>query len=217
MIVALINDCVLFPHRFAWRSKPVGRRSWQTGIDLGLKGAEARQAMRSVSRREVSVEIFARDSERVRLEARIDAAKKSGFGCAPLTGRGSYLTANAASGANSIHITTDAWRWQAGDYVSLIADDQTFDVAAVTGPPAAGVLPLATPLNFPWASGYVVRPVIFGAFSAEKQTVITGRAAGWRITVAEMTSGRSAQIGIVPARGPGIGQQQIGVSNLIGG
>lgn len=217
MTVVLINGCVLFPHRFAWRSKPNGKRLWETGIEMGLKGAEARQAMRAVSRRHVSVEIFARDSERVRLEARIDAAKASGFGCIPLFGRGSYLTAGVAAGANAIHVTTDAWHWQAGDYAALILDDQTHDVAAVTGPPVAGVLPLATNLNFNWASGYVVRPVIFGTFSAEKQTVITGRAQGWKLTVAELTSARSVQIGVTPVRGPGIGQQQINVSNLVGG
>lgn len=215
MTVTLINGCVLFPHRFAWRSKPTNRRAWQTDVQMALRGAESRQAMRAVARRTCSVEIFSRDSERVRLEARIDAAKKSGFGCIPLYGRGSYLTVAAVAGANTVTVTTDAWHWQAGDYIALIADDQTYDVAAVTGV-AAGVLTLATNLNFNWANNYCVRPVIFGAFTAEKQSVITGRAAGWRITVAEMTSSRSVQIGITPPpQRPGVGAQKIGKTNLL--
>jgi hypothetical protein len=214
MTIVVINGCVLFPHVNAWRSKPAHKRVWQTGVERGVLGNEARAAMRAVSRRQVSVELQVKDAERVRLESRIDAAKKSGYGALPLFGRGSYLTAPAAAGANQVSVTTDAWNWQAGDYIILLVNDQTYDIAAINDV-AAGVLTLAANLNFSWLNGWPIRPVLFGGFTADKQTVITGSYAAWRITVAELTSSRSAQIGVTPPQVPGVGQQVVGKTNKL--
>ncbi|MDE2106249.1 MAG: hypothetical protein KGL39_54015 [Patescibacteria group bacterium] len=215
MTVTIINGCVFFPHANAWQAAVSGRRAWQTEVADSLPGAESRQALRAVARRQHTVTIGALSpQERVRFEARVDAALKSGYGALPLFGRCSFLSAAAASGAGAITVTTDSWHWQAGDYAALLFDDETFDVQAVTNV-AGGVLTLAGPLGFAWANGAIVRPVIFGMFTAQKEMPSNPATAAWTVSVAELTSSRAAQIGATPASVPGVGQQVIGSTNVI--
>ena len=216
MTVTLVNGCVLFAHPYVWQTSPAHKRIWQTEIGEALPGGETRQALRAVSRRQLTVLITTCSlAERVRLESRVDAAKKSGFGCAPLHGRCCFLSAGANAGANSITQDGAAWNWQAGDYVILLANDQIYDVAAVVNV-AGGVLTLATNLNYNWPAQALCWPVIFGKFTADKEAAINGALGEQKITIAELTSGRSVQIGVTPAQPPGVGQQVIGSTNVIG-
>ena len=215
MTITLINGCVLFPHRYAWRSGVNGKRTWQTEIDVSVPGAEIRHGLRAAPRRQMSCTVTATTlQERVRLEARIDAAKKSGFACAPLRGRACLLTAPVAAGANSITQDGSAWNWRAGDYAILLQDDQTFDVAAVVNV-AGNVLTLAINLTFNWPAQTQCWPVIFGGLTIEKEEPLANYVAAWKLTIAELTSGRSVQIGALPAQPPGIGKQRIGKTNQV--
>jgi hypothetical protein len=210
MTVTTINGCILFPHMADWSTPPTHKRTREVDIATGILGAETRQSPRPIARRQISFLITpACLPERARLEARWDAAAKCGFGCAPLHGRYCQLAANANAGANTITIAAcGAWNWQAGDYVILLADDQTFDIAAVVNV-AGNVLTLATNLNFNWPAQSLCWPVIFGAFTVDKETALDGWHGTLKITIAELTSARAIQIGVTPAAVPGIGQVQI--------
>ena len=218
-MITLINGCVLIPHPANWTTPPRSRRTWQTEIAEALPGAETRQALRAVARRQLTFNVTAATlQERVRLEARMDAALKSGYGFAPLHGRACYLAAaaNAGDSALSLQSSTLAWAWQAGDYVFLMTDDQTFDILPITNV-AGSVLSLpSSALAYNWPSGQLVWPVIFGAFTADKEEALTGWHANWKITITELVSGRRAQIGVTPAHVPGVGEQQIGSTNIVG-
>lgn len=228
----IVNGCVLFPHMSDWRTKPQHKRTWETEIAESLSGAETRTGMRAVPRRSVTFSITADLEERVRLEARMDAAAESGYGAAPLHGRASTLmnAAPAGSQANILLNLGGAWSWKAGDYAILILDDVTYDVAPVINatltadgtwtadsglPVDQPALSLAVPLNYSWRANTLVWPVIFGKFSPGKETAMTGRHGAVTITVSELTSGRSAQIGAA-APGPGVGRQVIGKTNVVG-
>lgn len=210
MTITTINGCILFPHMADWSSPPSHKRTREVDIATSILGAETRQSPRPIARRQISFLITPLClPERVRLESRWDAAAKSGFGCAPLHGRYCQLAAAANAGTNIVTLAAcAAWSFQAGDYVILLADDTTFDVAAVVNV-AENVLTLAGNLNFGWPAQTLCWPVIFGAFTADKETALDGWHGALKITIAELTSGRAGQIGVTPANVPGIGQVQI--------
>lgn len=233
-VLNIVNGCVLFPHMPDWGTKPVPRRIWETNIAEGIRGNEARAAMRAVPRRQISFMVTAQSlEERVRLEARMDMAISTGFACAPLHGRSSALLKAVAAGAQKTILlsTGGGWRWQAGDYAMLINNDLCYDIAAVlsTGltadssewtadediPINQPALNLGSPLNFAWQAGALVWPVIFGKATLSKSDGLSGALSAVKITVSELTSGRNEQIGVLPAQGPGVGQQVIGVTNAI--
>jgi hypothetical protein len=232
-VLNIINGCVLFPHMPDWGSAPTNRRVWETNIAEAINGAESRSAMRSVPRRDISFLVTAQSlGERSRLEARMDAALESGFGCAPLHGRSSTLmnAANAGSRVNILLNLGGGWNWKAGDYAMLLQDDLTYDIAAVVnvGLTADGnwtadsplpidqpTLTLAAPLNWSWNAGMQVRPIVFGKFSCAKQEALNGNLGAVKLTISELTSARSTQIGQLAAQPPGIGQQVIGKTNIV--
>lgn len=216
MAITLYNGCVWLPHRPNWDQRISHKRTWQTEIAEALPGQETRQALRAVPRRQITFAILPVTlQERVRFESRLDAALKSGFACAPLHGRACGLAAAAAAGNTSLILNhTPAWNWQAGDYVALVSDDLTFDVAAVLGY-AGTTLTLATALNYSWSASSLCWPVIFGKFSAEKLNALTNWHETASLTIAEVTSSRAAQLGSTPAHVPGVGEQIIGSTNTI--
>lgn len=217
MTIDTVNGCVVLSHPPDWSTKPSGKRVWETEIATSVKGAEARSAMRAVPRRQLTYMITPCSlQERVRLEARLDAASKSGFACGPLHGRACTLAAAAAANGNTLTVNAGAWNWQAGDYAILISDDQTFDVAAIVNV-AGNVLTLAANLNFAWPAQTLCWPVIFGAFSSEKETALDGHHAVVKVTIAELTSGRTVQVGATPNPKLGIGQMQVGQNFTVGG
>lgn len=232
-ILQVINGCTLISHLPNWEANPVHGRVWETNIAGTIKGAESRASMRAVPRRSVAFVVTAQTlEERVRLEARLDNALQTGFACAPLHGRGSTLMNATAAGskANIILNLGGGWNWQAGDYAMLAYDDLNYDVAPVINvgltadattwtadsglPIDQPALSLASPLNFNWLAGAIVRPVIFGKVTVAKQTPLNGALAQVKITIQEVVSGRSEQVGQLPAQRPGIGQQQIGHTKI---
>ena len=232
-IINIVNGCVLFPHMADWGQKPAHRRIWETNIAEGLKGNEARASMRAVPRRSLDFFVTSQSlEERVRLEARMDWASENGFACAPLHGRASTLMNAVAAGSrvNILLNTGGGWYWKVGDYAMLLQDDCTYDIAAVVNvgltadgtwtadselPVDQPALSLATPLNFAWNAGMQVRPVIFGRYTGPRSLALNGHLTGTKITITELVSGRSQQIGANPAAVPGIGQQVIGRTNVI--
>jgi hypothetical protein len=219
MTVTLINDFVLLSHAADWRQLPECKRIWESSTIEGLTGAEVRQAMRDVARRQLTYAITAASlPERVRLEARLDAAKLSGLACAPLWGRGCVLADPANAGDNSITLASTGWTWQTGDYVILLAGDLTFDVQEV-GVVAMGGLGLALGgvLTYNWPAGTSCWPLLFGTLTADKAGALTGRESAYaKITIAELTSARAEQLGITPTRPLGVGQAAVGSTLTVG-
>jgi hypothetical protein len=214
-MITLINNHVLFSHPANWDSPPTSQRVWQTEIVAALSGAEQRQALRAVARRSLTFTVTARTlPERVRLEARVEAATKSGLACAPLHGRACVLAQDAAG--NSLALKPGgAWNWQPGDYAFLMDDDQTFDalpVAAVNG--LTLDFGLKT-LDFHWPQGQLVWPLIFGKFSADKTDALDGFLAEQKLTIAELIGARSVALGIIPAQPTGIGTDIIGSTFIV--
>ena len=212
-----INGHTVFPHNGWAAGGPLAyKRRWQTGVAIGLTGAEQRSALRAVPRHELTCSFTAESlQERSRLDARVDQAKKSGLGCMPFFGRSTLLLANAAAGANSISVMANpAWLWAAGDYAILVQDDLTFDVLLVGS--VAGTTLNTQPTTLNWASGSPVWPLLFGAFGAEAQDAHSAFYASIKITISQLVSERNAQVGVTPAHVPGVGEQVIGSTNIIG-
>ena len=217
-MIALVNGCVLFPHAGVW-SRPINhKRIWETEISESLPGSEARQAVRAVARRQIEFSIIPTSlAERVRFESRIDAASVSGFACAPIHGRACRLANAAAAGAGSVTLAASvAWTFQAGDYVVMLRDDQTFDVQPVVGV-AGSVLNFgAGVLTYAWVAGVWIWPLIFGKFLSAKESAINPGQGLIKITIQETVSNRSVQIGATPAAVLGVGQAAVGSTLLVG-
>ena len=142
--ITIINGFVLFAHRANWITAPTGKRVWETEIAEVLPGAETRQALRSAARRQLACNLTAATlPERSRLDARVDAAKKSGLACAPLRGRGCPLAQilNAGDPTLTLAAAALAWNWQPGDYAILAMTKKVLwsnleSGAALSWPPA---------------------------------------------------------------------------------
>jgi hypothetical protein len=215
-----INGYTLFPHSADWSVNPAWKRKWKTGVGTGTTGNEQRAALRALPLHTLTYTITATTlQERGRLDARIDQATQSGLACVPFCGRGVALSANSASGVNTITLVdvANAWPWANGDYAMLLGDDDTvYDAWQVTGI-AGNVLTLAGNLVNAWAAGSMVWPVLFGMFSTDKkQNQLTTWHAGLKITVQQLVAERNAQLGSTPATVPGVGAQVIGSTNTIG-
>jgi hypothetical protein len=212
-----INGYTLFPHPANWDVNPSWSRQWKTGVATGTTGAEQRSALRALPLHTLTYSITATTlPERSRLDARIDQATKSGFGCVPFFGRGICLSADAAAGTNTITLTDfNAWPWAAGDYIILLSDDLTFDAWLVNGV-GGTTLTLAGNLVNSWSAQERVWPLLFGKFSSEAAGLLTMDKEKMKISVAQLVSERNAQLGATPAHVPGVGEQSIGSTNTIG-
>lgn len=214
MSVELVNGHVLLPNGADWSTRPRRTRRWQSGISTAVTGRESRQALRQEPRLSIEVQICGAATivAQQMLDDRIRAAAKLGLACLPHHGRGGNLTADADAGANEVTVS-DAWPWQAGDYF-FAGDENGSDAIIVTAAVlAAGIwtLTLEDVLTFDHLAGAFAWPLLFGEFSASKMPALTPRFGPVRVTVSELTSARSAQLGeLVPVAGDGIGHMIVG-------
>lgn len=216
--MTMINGHIFLPYLTNWFNAPANKRVWETEMAELLDGYEQRRALRAVPRRSVSYSIFATSlQQRSRLEAELDAALLSGLACAPLFGRAALLSAGAASGTDTLVQQALVWRWQAGDYAVLLDDSGNFDAIEVSAVSGDGLtLTLASNLTHNWPAQARVWPLMFGKITAGKEQVVTDFHGATTITITELVSGRSVQIGTTPAHVPGVGEQVIGSTNVIG-
>jgi len=214
----LVNGHTLFPHAAEWSTPPRWRRHWQTGIGSGLTGTEQRAALRSLPLHDLTVCLLPTSpQERTRLEARIDQALKSGLAAIPFFGKATTLADDSAAGSNTVTVSDQMlWTYAAGDYISLVIDDTTFDVAKVSGV-VGNILTLDSNLNFTWLAGAVIRPLLFGKFTPQTYDVMSPWYASVSVTVKQLVSERNAQLGnVTPDSGVGVGHQKVGSTNVIG-
>lgn len=194
-------------------------RRWETGVATGVKGGEARSALRQLALHKLSCDFVPESlAERARMEARIDQATRSGLGCMAFFGRGAMLSAGAAAGTNMVSVAAaNIWTWAAGDWALIWQDDTVYDAVQVQSVGGAGlVLTLAANLINSWGAGASCWPLLFGKFSPGKMSGMSGHLARWNVTVEQLVSERSAQVGVVTAPGgTGIGVDQVGISNPV--
>ena len=210
-MITLVNNHVLIPHAADWASSPSMDSEWQTQFSEALPGSEIRQALRAQCRRTLSFMFTATTiQERARFDARWDAAAKSGLAAVPFFGRSCTLSDAASETDESITVAPGGWDWAVGDYIVLMNGDQMVDCHAIASV-AGDTLTLETALNHDWPADFIVRPVFFGKFSAEKSPVLTSWHESVSISVSQLVSERSAQLGsVTPPAGSGIGTMIIG-------
>ena len=209
---------VLFPHQANWTTLPQWSRQWDTGLRAGIQGNEGRAALRQRALHALTFSVSARTlPERVRLDARVDEALKSGLAAVPFFGKGAWLAAPAAAGDTGLNLldAVNAWPWAAGDYVILLGADPVFDCAPV-GAVAGNALALGAPLQNAWVAGESARPLLFGKCSVARETLLSDWFCTVKLTVAERVNARSAQLGATPVPAPGVGEQIIGSTNVVG-
>lgn len=214
MSVELVNGHVLFPNGADWSQKPKWSRAWQTAVAEAVVGRESRYALRSNPRVTLNWRVITSTVAATQmLDDRIRAAVKSGFACAPFHGRGAWCAAEA--GDNEV-VANGAWRWQAGDY--FFAGDENASDARLIIDAALDVgmwtLTLDEPLDFDH-TGFAW-PLLFGKLTTPDMPALTPRVGPVRLTLSELVSGRSAQIGEVnPDVGAGIGHMIVGSTNVV--
>jgi hypothetical protein len=207
-MITLVNGHVLIPHAADWSVAPTAKRTWRSEVTESLLGGEVRQALRAVPRRTLTFSITATSlGERSRLDARIDAATKSGLACVPFWGRGCPLA--AAAQGNSLELAETAWNWTAGDYGILLLSDLRFDVVQVDAVHQAS-LTLKAALGAQWHEGQLLHPLLFGKLSTEDAEQLTAWYETVSVTVTQIVGERSVTLGVIPAARPGIGQMTIG-------
>jgi hypothetical protein len=205
MSVATINNHVLFAQDADWRFAPDWKRRWQTEVSASVTGSQSRRSLRSVARHSLTFQITPTDlNEQVRLDDALRQAKKTGLACAPLHGRACRIE---GSFTGTELICGRGWDWQAGDYVH-VANDTGYEVAEVESADydegdELWTLTLADAL----IGNYInfVRPILFGKFDCTEMTAITPTLGPVRITISELVSSRSVQIGVTPVAADGIG------------
>ena len=216
-MVTLVNNHVLFPHPADWRTRPEWSRRWENEITDAVTGAETRRALRSQPRVSLAFTITPRTiDERARLSDRVLAATKSGLACAPYHGRAASLDADGSG----TEITVRAGRtWAVGDYIFLRASDDSYEVRQLTAVNlAAGIwtLEFADALTAEYPAGAFVWPLIFGAFDAGEMSARSPVVGPIRVTIRELVSLASAQLGAVaPPGGTGIGSMAIGSTFVV--
>lgn len=210
----------LFPHNGWSVGGPLDwSRKWHTGISTGTKGGEVRSGMRSFPLHSLGCTFLAATlPESVRLDARCDQAEKSGLAVMPFLGRAMLLANNAAIGGGSITLAAAPnWTWQPGDFI-FIGNDAAFDAIEVTGTSGGGLtLALAANLINAWPGGATnVWPLLFGKFDGKKQNAVSGHLGHWEVSIEQLASERSAQLGVVtPPAGTGVGVDVVGTSNTV--
>lgn len=202
-MVELVNNHVLFPEAANWSLAPQWERNWQDDLSSGLTGAESRLAVRKEPRAALTFLITpAGIVAQARFDDRVRAAKKSGLACAPLHGRGYVLQGSVVA---DTAVLDRPWQAALGDYLFFATAAGQYEVRQVVAAEEDTVtldqaVARAYPANtFCW-------PLIFGKFTAETMRAASPALGELQITIAELVSPASAQLGeVTTPAGDGIG------------
>jgi hypothetical protein len=177
---------VLLPHIADWSTEPQLSIRWETKVAPGITGAEDRARMRGVPLHGLKWSITPRDeSEEERIEARVQAAKRSGVAAAPWFGHGMVVT-SSGTGSSTIPVEASPWIPEAGDWVILLtgADAsqpryEAFEVLSV----ASNVITVDGTFSSFWPGGSLCYQLIAGAFSAESHEMLMGDVGKWSFAI----------------------------------
>ena len=167
MSVQLVNGHVLFPDPPNWRERVAWKRSWQTAIASAGRGNENRRGLRRIPRTSLSWLATVQSAEQLAiLEARINAALKSGKACAGYWGRAAVL-ANAVS-ASTAALQPSAWDWGAGQYILFFDFDTAAFDAVLIDDFSSNTLTLHDAVSRTYAAGALCWPMIFGKLQCDQ-------------------------------------------------
>lgn len=169
MSVDLVNGHVLIPHLPDWSSAVSHRRQWQTNVEAAITGAEHRRAVRTRPRITLGWHLIPFDvADQARLQARLRAARKSGYACAPYWGRGLAILSAASE---VLTLAADAWPFlEVDDYLLIrrldVADPESWEAVQFAESDGADLTLSAAP-DGDWSSGAYIWPLLFGAISTD--------------------------------------------------
>lgn len=203
MNVELINNHVLFPEPANWSEKPSWQRRWQNVVSPSITGAESRLGVRAEPRSSLTWRITR--SQIVDLacfDDRIRAAKKSGRACSAFHGRGYILQADVTA---ATAVLDRDWSNAFAPYILFVTSDDLYEVREVVGVDA-NTITLDDDVARTYGSGSFCWPLIFGKFTCEEMPARTPQHANLKLTISELVSPSSAQLGEVEVPvGSGIG------------
>ena len=177
---------VVLPHLADWSTEPQLSIRWETKVAPGITGAEDRARMRGVPLHGLKWSVTPRDeSEEERIEARAQAAKRSGVAAAPWFGRGMVVT-SSGTGSSTIPVEASPWIPEAGDWVVLLTGSdasepsyEAFEVLSV----ASNVITIDGTFSSFWPGGSLCYQLIAGAFSAESHEMLMGEVGKWSFAI----------------------------------
>ncbi len=226
MSVQLINGHVFFPHEANYQTLPGWKRYWENSITPAPTGDETRTGFRDQPLVELSWQVNPWSNiEQNQFEERLKKAKKCGKACAPYWGRASVLNADCT--ANTAVLKATPWPWAANDYIffskKATGHDASgamlpnlFDVMQVQSV-AGTTLTLTGNVSRTYPAGSLCWPLLFGKITTNDLAAATNRRGVMTLTIKELISSATKQIGIVPgAAGNGIGALKVGSTLIIG-
>lgn len=217
-MVTLVNNHVLFALDANRKVQPEWSRTGQSDVVAAVTAAESRRAVRVMPRVRLAFQISPVNlAEQIELDNCVMAAMKSGLACAPYHGRSSVLTASAAA-VTSITVNNN-FSWAVGDYIFLQASNGDYEVRQLTSAVLASgtwTLGFTGALTGDYSAGSMVWPLLFGQFTAEDMAARSAQYGPIKISITELISARTGQVGaLVAPGGSGIGSMIIGETFIV--
>jgi hypothetical protein len=208
----LVNGHVLFWFSADRKVQPDWSRTWHSEIAPAVTAAETRRGLRARPPVKLAWLITpATLTEQIALHECVMAAKKSGLAAAPYHGRSSQLQAEAA--ASTSVVVNNNFAWAVGDWIFLRHANGTIEtrqLTAVNLVDGEWTLDFAAALDETHAASALIWPLLFGEFAAEEMEARSPKTGPLRVSITELISARSAQLGAVaPPAGTGIGVWKI--------
>jgi len=210
MSVQCVNGHVFLPQQPNWQTPLQWQRTWANEVVTGLTGIEARSAMRSLPRVQLTWTVTPWTvPAQNELDDQVRAAKKAGLACAPYWGRASVL-ASPCSGT-AVVLQSAFWPWKVGDWICFLYP-LSFDLRQVTAV-VGSALTLNAAVSSASPANTLVWPLLYGKLTTNDMSLATGQRGALQLTLLEETPGQAAQLGGVPpppGSGSGIGSMSIG-------
>ncbi|MCP5525015.1 MAG: hypothetical protein H7A46_26120 [Verrucomicrobiales bacterium] len=167
MSVQTVNGHVLLPHLPDWASPVAWQRAWQCQVGRSVGGSEGRLSVRERPRVTLRWELIPVNvTEQSLMHARLRAARKSGYACAPYWGRGLKIIAVAGA---VLTLASTAWPFLQGDDWLLIrrldvAAPEAWELCQVVTAAEADITLTVGP-TYDWSVDAFVWPLLFGRFN----------------------------------------------------
>ncbi|MCL5099275.1 MAG: hypothetical protein M1608_17420 [Candidatus Omnitrophica bacterium] len=162
MSLPTINDCIIFGDPLDWSDPPRLTRSWATKIAGGVNGSEDRSVCRTTPLQRLEFSVLSWSiQDRAQLNARIEAALKSGRAVCPLWPRPQRLPSDTPI-VDQV-TTLGAWTWSPGDLAFFVRPD-TYEVVVLDAETTGQTLHWQDALKGNY-TGHAVYPAIAGTLS----------------------------------------------------
>lgn len=159
---------IVFSFDHNWSEPVIERMTWLTDVLRHRDASEQRRQPRRKARRQLEYSVLPVTSiERQRLDNFIWANQKSGM-LLPIWTDASYLTSAAASGQPDVTVATPYYDYDAGVYLILWRDFETYEAVQISSL-TSSVVTLSENLASTWPTGTVVCPARLARMSQSVQ------------------------------------------------